>query len=285
MADNVEDSDIKLPLRKIVKELTQRYVKEIVKEATKLAARSKKENDIQKLKEAMKRLSDREKEDLFKGTADRVNQKIYEGKTKDEDLVRELSNIIQRDLGVPEIVARSRGDVPKPRSRWKGFLVNTVKLWFVVVIVVVGIQFIYSNNPFLTDNNPSTSNHWKIPGTGDIQATLTWYSKADIDLHVEDPDGDEIYYGNPNVPSGGQLDMDNKCENFEMGKPENIFWPEGEAPRGTYKVSVIYFSDCDKNTGPVDWTVTTKVNGRVNTFRGTLHYVGETQYVTTLQFQ
>jgi hypothetical protein len=124
-------------------------------------------------------------------------------------------------------------------------------------------------------------------GTGDVQATLTWSVNADIDLHVEDPYGDEVYYRNPIVRSGGELDIDNRCSNFVMGMPENIYWPTGKAPAGTYRVRVNYYEDCGgygTPTAPVDWTVTTKVNGNISTFRGTLDYVGDTQEVAYFQF-
>ncbi len=124
-------------------------------------------------------------------------------------------------------------------------------------------------------------------GTGDVQVTLTWNANADIDLYVEDPSGDEIYYRNPTVSSGGELDIDNRCSNFIMGMPENIYWPLGKAPVGRYKVRVNYYDDCGRfgvRTGPVDWTIKTKVNGRMYTFSGTLYDIGDTQDVTTFQF-
>ncbi|MCQ8902684.1 MAG: right-handed parallel beta-helix repeat-containing protein [Methanothrix sp.] len=120
--------------------------------------------------------------------------------------------------------------------------------------------------------------------TGDVQVTLTWYANADIDLYVEDPNGDVVYYSNPQVPSGGQLDRDNMCSNFEMGKPENIFWPTGSAPPGVYKVRVNYYSDCE-DVGPVRWTVRTVVGGNVKTYTGVLNEVGETQEVTTFEIR
>ncbi|HOK58812.1 MAG TPA: NosD domain-containing protein [Methanothrix sp.] len=120
--------------------------------------------------------------------------------------------------------------------------------------------------------------------TGDIQVTLTWYANADIDLYVEDPNGDVVYYNNPQVPSGGQLDRDNMCSNFEMGRPENIFWPTGGAPPGVYKVRVNYFADCG-GVGAVRWTVRTVVGGSVKTYTGVLNTEGETQEVTTFEIR
>jgi len=117
-------------------------------------------------------------------------------------------------------------------------------------------------------------------GTGDVQVTLTWHAEADIDLHVIDPSGDEVYYGNEIIPSGGELDRDNFCSNFIMGRPENVFWPSGEAPSGSYTVKVHYFSDCN-DAGAVEWTVRTVVMGQVNTYSGTLGGDGDEQVVTT----
>ena len=34
-------------------------------------------------------------------------------------------------------------------------------------------------------------------GTGDVRATVTWSGDCDLDLHVVDPSGTEIYFSNP----------------------------------------------------------------------------------------
>jgi len=82
-------------------------------------------------------------------------------------------------------------------------------------------------------------------GTGQIQVTLTWHSASpiDLDLFVTDPAGDRCYYGRTHIPSGGELDIDNKCGNYVDGRPENIFW-DADAPTGEYKVEVDWYSDC-----------------------------------------
>ena len=45
-------------------------------------------------------------------------------------------------------------------------------------------------------------------GTGDVQATLLWNGDSDLDLHVTDPSGTDIYYLNKTSSTGGQLDHD-----------------------------------------------------------------------------
>lgn len=117
-------------------------------------------------------------------------------------------------------------------------------------------------------------------GTGDIQITLTWHEYADIDLYVEDPNGEIIYYGSPYSSSGGALDRDNTCGNYITSQPENIFWPANEALSGLYRVSVEYYGDCG-DAGSVEWTIRTVVNGVVQTYTGTLASENEGQEVTT----
>ena len=39
---------------------------------------------------------------------------------------------------------------------------------------------------------------------GEVEITLSWDSYADLDLHVADPNGDEVYYGSEEVASGAR---------------------------------------------------------------------------------
>ncbi|MDX1440320.1 MAG: hypothetical protein R3284_10510, partial [Rubricoccaceae bacterium] len=81
-------------------------------------------------------------------------------------------------------------------------------------------------------------------GTGDVQVTLRWDTQADIDLHVTDPSGEEIFYGHTQSASGGQLDVDANAGCSNDPQVENIYWPTGGAPSGTYQLSVNYFGAC-----------------------------------------
>lgn len=86
-------------------------------------------------------------------------------------------------------------------------------------------------------------------GTGDLQVTLTWdtgipeppdgvkQTPVDLDLWVVEPDGFEVYYGDPTGPTA-TLDRDNI---WGFG-PENIFVAPGMAADGTYDVYVDYYS-------------------------------------------
>jgi uncharacterized protein YfaP (DUF2135 family) len=101
-------------------------------------------------------------------------------------------------------------------------------------------------------------------GTGDIQISVAWTDSADVDLHVIDPNGEEIYFGHRNAVSGGTLDLDANAactkNTFTDGSPaayvsnENVVWPTGKAIAGTYKVVLDYWSEC--GTARTDWVVT-----------------------------
>ncbi len=107
--------------------------------------------------------------------------------------------------------------------------------------------------------------------TGDVQVTLRWNTTDDLDLYVQDPAGDEVYYGNPAIASGGQLDVDANLGCVEqMAEPvENIFWPTGGGVPGDYVVKVDLFQVCG-TPGPIPFTLTTLVRGQTSTQTGTL---------------
>lgn len=112
-------------------------------------------------------------------------------------------------------------------------------------------------------------------GTGDVQLTLEWESAADLDLAVAEPDGTETYFGNPGPsPSGGELDVDSNigCEDDDgvPGAVENIFWPTGDAPSGTYTVKVTGYTVGGADCGSGDYTLTITVAGEERTEQGSV---------------
>jgi hypothetical protein len=88
--------------------------------------------------------------------------------------------------------------------------------------------------------------------TGQLVVTLTWDTESDLDLHVVDPLGNEIYHGDPssapllgpgNGGSGdggsyGYLDFDSNAGCVIDGlRREDVIWPAAP-PSGTYLVRV-----------------------------------------------
>ncbi len=99
-----------------------------------------------------------------------------------------------------------------------------------------------------------------VVGEGDVRVTLQWASNppenVDLDLHVTDPNGWTIYFGNRTSPEGGNLDRDDDvCGNAPNGQSiENVYWPTGTAPRGEYTVRVDEFGICS-GTDSAPWTL------------------------------
>ena len=104
-------------------------------------------------------------------------------------------------------------------------------------------------------------------GTGDIQVTLAWDADSDVDLHVVDPAGEEIFYGRRRSASGGELDLDSNagCD-IDGVRNENVTWPIGRAPRGQYTVRVDYWSNC--NVQQTNYTVRIITEGLNQIFSG-----------------
>ena len=104
-------------------------------------------------------------------------------------------------------------------------------------------------------------------GTGDVQVTLSWDADSDVDVHVIDPAGEEIYYGHRRSASGGELDLDSNAGcTIDGVRNENITWPTGLAPRGSYTVRVDYWSSC--GVGSTNYTVRVNVGGNLQIFSG-----------------
>jgi hypothetical protein len=108
-------------------------------------------------------------------------------------------------------------------------------------------------------------------GTGQVQVSVQWDGDSDVDLHVEDPNGDEVFWDNTSIASGGELDLDSNANcDLDHVRNENITW--SKAPPGKYTVRLDYFLACD--IAKTNYVVTVRVNGQpTKTFSGS--FTGE----------
>lgn len=115
---------------------------------------------------------------------------------------------------------------------------------------------------------------------GDVEVLLRWYTADDLDLHCLGPDGKIINYQNKSSSSGGKLDVDMNVGGGTDGSMsiEHIYWPVGGAPEGQYRVWVKLFSRHSAYRTS-EYIVTVKVNGREQTYSGSLERVGSTDEV------
>jgi hypothetical protein len=120
---------------------------------------------------------------------------------------------------------------------------------------------------------------------------LIWSTEGvDIDLHVIEPRGDEIFFGHRNGKQGGELDVDNT---WGYG-PENINWlvysdgsrpskvkgpgrnkAKAPGPPGAYRWYVVYYESHLDDFPPTYWQVRVKHDGEVHLFDGWLYEPGE----------
>jgi hypothetical protein len=155
----------------------------------------------------------------------------------------------------------TRGGTTYRGPRWPGFSPTTVVVVqpsptiiidFTFVNIVDGTQF---GRPAGTDGGndgpppggpgPTPSPTFTVPpdvilGEGDVQVTLLWGGTADLDLHVRDPNNEEIYFGARTSSSGGSLDHDDTA-GTAAAHVENIFWPQAGAPSGSYEAWVVNY--------------------------------------------
>jgi hypothetical protein len=131
-------------------------------------------------------------------------------------------------------------------------------------------------------------------GHGDIQISVAWTDSADVDLHVLDPNNEEIYFGHKTSASGGVLDLDANAACGKNTLPdgtqayvsnENVTWPVGMAINGTYKVVLDLWSAC--GVTKTDWVVTLqRVGAQTQIFTGSFNGVpaGTDDSVTTFTY-
>lgn len=120
-----------------------------------------------------------------------------------------------------------------------------------------------------------------IPTSGDVQVLLSWDNYNDVDLICRDPYGELISFGNKISRSGGRLEID-----MNVGYPgsitpiENIYWPTGGAPNGTYDVYVNFFKHHSGNAR-TPYKVKVVYGNKTKEYDGVLTSQGETVKICT----
>jgi hypothetical protein len=184
-------------------------------------------------------------------------------------------------------------DQPAARSRLGCLKIGCIGLSLLTVAAVgAGILFFDEVvQPMITQIEPLISqiapgllgSHPAEPalGSGDVQVTLRWDNPVDMDLHVFDPSGEEIWFGNTESASGGQLDVDSNAFCSGDYPVENVYWPTGDAPFGTYEVYVRLYQSCNY-VGASAYSVTLLVDGvSYGPYEGVFDgEAGESQFVT-----
>ena len=97
---------------------------------------------------------------------------------------------------------------------------------------------------------------------GELRINLAWKSFDDLDLHVYDPDGNQIFFGTTEAVcqgSTGKLDVDSNAGEPRTRTPqENIFWSQNP-PKGKYRVEVNNYNILEKEECPFVLTIIPEV--------------------------
>jgi len=102
-----------------------------------------------------------------------------------------------------------------------------------------------------------------------IIVELMWQSGDDLDLHVFEPDGDEVFFAN-RVTEAGELleDITSFCGVPGLkGRERTIYAADGPIESGTYTVQAQHFNNC--GDGPSRWRLRLFIDGKLTrTVRG-----------------
>ena len=102
----------------------------------------------------------------------------------------------------------------------------------------------------------------------DIRVSLMWNNRNDLDLHVQAPNVEYIYYGNKRSRCGGYLDVDMNVGGETTTPVENVRWARGMAPRGRYRVFVRNFRFHERAPSATPFKVELEIGGEVYSFSG-----------------
>jgi len=132
--------------------------------------------------------------------------------------------------------------------------------------LVFGVEYPHSSARPATHTLTAST---RATASDQLQVSLSWSDKVDLDLHVQVPagsDSTDIYYGN-RIAAGGMLDLDSNmaCAIDDVDN-ENITWGTNTPPAGHYRIRVDLWSAC---TLPqvIHYTVTLRQCGVSQTFQ------------------
>lgn len=104
----------------------------------------------------------------------------------------------------------------------------------------------------------------KVEGVA-FRVSLAWFNTDDLDLHVYEPDGTHIYFGNKSGSGrGGRLDVDMNVMAYVRNAVENVRW-NNPLKEGTYRVVVHQFTK--RESIDVGFDVETEGPGGLSHFR------------------
>jgi Ca-activated chloride channel family protein len=121
--------------------------------------------------------------------------------------------------------------------------------------------------------------------SGDIRVSLLWNNRNDLDIHVVNPRQEEIFYAHTRDAAGGFLDVDMNVTGETTKPVENVFWAQGRALQGSYRVFVRNYGYHETDQGPTTFQVEVKNGNEYNQFEGTVSGTGSSSDVAVCTFE
>ena len=139
--------------------------------------------------------------------------------------------------------------------------------------VLANFRTTYTNRVLFLSDGTEMSARLRRAGAeaGDLRVSLLWDNRNDVDLHVIEPSGEEIYYANPvSSRSGGMLDVDMNVTGETTKPVENIFWPDGEVPEGRLEVFIRLYGHHSPREDETSYAVEIYDRGQITRHEGAI---------------
>jgi len=142
-------------------------------------------------------------------------------------------------------------------------------------------NFSWSYNGEITDSIKERVKQAGGNVEGFLRASLSWFNYDDLDIHLYEPGGYELFYGSRGSlsPSGARLDVDMNVSAESREAVENIFWKNKPTKKGVYKVKVHNFNK--RETKDVGFVVQFEIDKTIKNFSYKKAVVG---YIDVLEF-
>ena len=99
---------------------------------------------------------------------------------------------------------------------------------------------------------------------GDLRCSLSWFNTDDLDIHMDEPGGDHLFYGHKNTRAGN-LDVDMNVNNLRRDAVENITYANRETmAEGRYELYVHNYTK--RESVDVGFELEIEFDGVIHTF-------------------
>ena len=140
MQDNGErDNLIKIPVQKLVGDLTEKYVREMVKEVARKSLQKKGDELSKNLDLAWKGASEKDRERIISELEDKISREILDCSTDALDLQRRIECIMEEELDPARLdLSQKAGKTPSCKRLLQGYL---IKSFLALLVISAGLYF------------------------------------------------------------------------------------------------------------------------------------------------